>query len=102
VLLLERQLAPENETQLRKQEKPPPERESVQLQQEKVQEEKLQGDLEEELPEEEDARTSYSFFKLHLIRTVRWNFFQCSLMKLALNQSSYNLYRITRKLRNLY
>ncbi|KKL76457.1 hypothetical protein LCGC14_2044720, partial [marine sediment metagenome] len=31
VLLLERQLAPENETQLRKQEKPPPERESVQL-----------------------------------------------------------------------
>jgi len=29
--------------------------------------EKLQG---EELPEEEDARTSYSFFKLHLIRTV--------------------------------
>jgi len=33
--------------------------------------EKLQGDLEEELPEEEDARTSYSFFKLHLIRTVK-------------------------------
>jgi hypothetical protein len=31
VLLLERQLAPENETQLRKQEKLPPERESVQL-----------------------------------------------------------------------
>jgi len=31
--------------------------------------EKLQG---EELPEEEeDARTSYSFFKLHLIRTVK-------------------------------
>jgi len=31
VLLLERQFAPENETQLRKQEKLPPERESVQL-----------------------------------------------------------------------
>jgi len=31
VLLLERQFAPENETQLKKQEKPPPERESVQL-----------------------------------------------------------------------
>ncbi len=31
----------------------------------------MQGDLEEELPkEEEDARTSYSFFKLHLILIV--------------------------------
>ena len=71
MLLLEKLLALENETQLRKQEKPPPERESIQLKQEKVQEEKLQGDLEEELPEEEDASTSYSFFKLHLIRTVK-------------------------------
>jgi len=70
VLLLERLLALENETQLRKQEKQLPERESVQLQQEKVLEEKLQGDLEEELPGEEDARTYYSFFNLHLIRTV--------------------------------
>ena len=95
MLLPEKLLALENETPLRKQEKLLLERESVQLQQEKVQEEKLQGDLEEELPEEEDARTSCSFFKLHLIRTVSWNFFQCSLMKLALNQSSYNLTMIT-------
>jgi len=74
VLLLERLLALENETQLRKQEKPPPERESVQLEQEKVQEEKLQGDLKEEkLPREEvDARTS-SFFYVILIRTVTRN-----------------------------
>jgi len=57
VLLLERLLVPENETPLRKQEKPPPERESVQLHQEKVLEEKPQGDL----LEGEDARTS-SFF----------------------------------------
>ena len=71
MLLLERLLALENETQLRKQEKQLPERESVQLQQEKVLEEKLQGDLQkEELPGEVDAKTSYSFFKLHLIRTV--------------------------------
>ena len=76
-LLPEKQLVQEKETLLRKQKKPAPERENVQLEQEKVleeqpeekvQEEKLQG---EELPEEEeDARTSYSFFKLHLIRTV--------------------------------
>ena len=32
--------------------------------------EKLQG---EELPEEEDARTSYSFFKLHLIGIVNYD-----------------------------
>ena len=53
------------------------------MQQQKLQEEKKQGqDVNvvhlqeklqgEELPEEEeDARTSYSFFKLHLIRTVK-------------------------------
>jgi len=71
VLLLERLLALENETQLRKQKKLQLERENVQQEKEKVQEEKLQGDLEEELPEEEeDARTSYSFFKLHLILIV--------------------------------
>ena len=60
MLLPEKLLALENETQLRKQEKPPPERESVQLPQEKVLEEKLQGDLQkEELPGEEgDVRTS--------------------------------------------
>ncbi len=63
MLLLERLLALENETQLRKQEKQLPERENGQLQQEKVLEEKLQGDLkEEELPGEEDARTYHSFF----------------------------------------
>ena len=48
----------ENETQLRKQEKPPPERESVQLHQEKVLEEKPQGDL----LEDEDGRIFSSFF----------------------------------------
>ncbi len=68
MLLLERLLALENETQLRKQEKQLPERESVQLQQEKVLEEKLQGDLQkEELPGEEvDARTFYSFFQNYI------------------------------------
>jgi len=70
VLLLEKLLALENETQLRKQEKPPPERESVKLQQEKVLEEKPQEDLQkEELPEDEDDRIFFSFL-LHLIRTV--------------------------------
>jgi len=65
VLLLERLLAPENETLLRKQEKQLPERESVQLQQEKVLEEKQQEDLQkEELPEEDDVRIS-SFFNLY-------------------------------------
>ena len=71
MLLPEKLLALENETPLRKQEKLLLERESVQLQQEKVLEEKLQEDLQkEELPGEEDVRTSYTFFKLHLIRTV--------------------------------
>jgi len=72
VLLLEKLLALENETLLRKQEKPPPERESGHLQQEKVLEEKLQEDLQkEELPRAEgDARTSYTFFKLSLIRIM--------------------------------
>ena len=71
MLLPKRLLALENETQLRKQEKQLPERESVQLQQEKVLEEKLQDLQKEELPVEEgDARTSYTFFKLHLIQTV--------------------------------
>jgi len=60
VLLLERLLALENETQLRKQEKQLSEGESVKLQQKKVLEEKLQGDL----LEDEDARTSYTFLKL--------------------------------------
>jgi len=57
---------------LRKQEKPPPERESGHLQQEKVLEEKLQEDLQKEkLPRAEgDARTSYFFFKLSLIRIM--------------------------------
>jgi len=57
VLLPKKLLVQENETPLRKQEKPPPERESVQLHQEKVLEEKPQGDL----LEGEDARTP-SFF----------------------------------------
>ncbi len=71
MLLPKRLLALENETQLREQEKQLPERESVQLQQEKVLEEKLQDLQKEELPGEEgDARTSYTFFQLHLIQTV--------------------------------
>ncbi len=72
MLLLKRLLALENETQLRKQKKQLPERESVQLQQEKVLEEKLQEDLQKEkLPRAEgDARTSYFFFKLSLIRIM--------------------------------
>jgi len=66
VLLLERLLALENETLLRKQKKPPPERENVQLEQEKVLEEKPEEKVLEEKPqgdllEGEDARTS-SFF----------------------------------------
>ncbi len=70
MLLLERLLAPENETQLRKQAKPLPERESVQLPQEKaleeqpeekVLEEKPQGDLQED----EDGRIFSSFFNLY-------------------------------------
>ena len=70
MLLLERLLALENETQLRRQEKLLLERESVQLQQEKVLEEKPQEDLQkEELPEDEDDRIFFSFL-LHLIRTV--------------------------------
>jgi len=53
VLLLEKLLVLENETQLRKQEKPPPERESVQLV--KDLEEKLRGEEQQEklLAEEE-------------------------------------------------
>jgi len=66
VLLLERLLALENETQLRKQEKQLPERGSVQLQQEKVLEEQPEEKVLEEKPEGdllegEDASTS-SFF----------------------------------------
>jgi len=64
VLLLEKLLALENETLLRKQEKPPPEEENVQLHQEKVLEEP-----QEDLQEGEDARI-FSSFLLHLIRTV--------------------------------
>jgi len=45
VLLLERLLAPENETLLRKQERQLLERESVKLHQEKVLEERLKEDL---------------------------------------------------------
>ncbi len=65
MLLLERLLAPENETLLRKQEKPLLEVESVKLHQEKVLEERLKEDLQQD----EDDRMS-SFFYLHLIRTV--------------------------------
>ena len=57
MLLLERLLVLENETLLRKQEKPPPERESVQLDLEKVLEEP-----QEDLQEDEDARIFSSFF----------------------------------------
>ena len=64
MLLLEKLLALENETLLRKQEKPPPEEENVQLHQEKVLEEP-----QEDLQEGEDARI-FSSFLLHLIRTV--------------------------------
>ncbi len=67
MLLLERLLAPENETQLRKQKKQLPERENGQLQQEKVLEEQPEEKVLEEKPqgdllEGEDARTYYSFF----------------------------------------
>ena len=58
MLLPKKLLVLENETPLRKQEKPPPERESVQLHQEKVLEEKPQGDL----LEDEDGRIFFSFF----------------------------------------
>jgi len=58
VLLLKRLLAPENETLLRKQEKPLLDAESVELHQEKVLEEKPQGDLQED----EDGRIFFSFF----------------------------------------
>ena len=93
MLLLEKLLALENETQLRKQEKPPPERESVQLQQEKVQEEKLQGDLEEELPEEEDARTSYSFFKYEFMKSnAILSLLHCILEMKVYGQISHRLY----------
>ena len=53
----EKLLAPENETLLRKQEKPMPERESAQPQQEEVLEEELLKDLQED----EDARIFSSF-----------------------------------------
>jgi len=67
VLLLERLLALENETQLRKQEKLPPEEESVQLHQEKVLEEQPEEKVLEEKPqgdllEDEDDRIFFSFF----------------------------------------
>jgi len=68
VLLLERLLAPENETQLRKQEKPLPERESVQLPQEKAQEEQPEEKVLEEKPQgdlQEDGRIFASFFNLY-------------------------------------
>ena len=65
MLLAKKVLVLENETQLRKQEKPPPERESVQLHQEKV----LEGELQDELQEDEDVKPS-PLFLLHLIRTV--------------------------------
>ncbi len=67
MLLLERLLAPENETLLRKQEKQLPERESVQLQQEKVLEEQPEEKVLEEKPqgdlqEDEDGKIFFSFF----------------------------------------
>jgi len=58
VLLLEKLLALENETQLRKQKKPLLEGESLEPHQEKVLEEKPQGDL----LEDEDDRIFFSFF----------------------------------------
>jgi len=73
VLLPKKLLVLENETPLRKQEKPPPERENVQLHQEKVleeqPEEKVLEQPEGDLLEGEDARI-FSSFLLHLIRTV--------------------------------
>ncbi len=48
----------------------------------------MQGDLEEkpqgDLLEGEDARTSYSYSKLHLIRTVKCSNFKMFLSNLAL------------------
>ena len=69
MLLPKKLLVQEDETQLRKQEKPPPEGESVQLHQEKVLEEP-----QEDLQEGEDARI-FSSFLLHLIRTVNESFY---------------------------
>ncbi len=67
MLLLERLLAPENETLLRKQEKQLLEGERVQLQQEKVLEEQPEEKVLEEKPqgdlqEDEDGRIVFSFF----------------------------------------
>ena len=74
MLLLERRRVPENETQLRKQKKPPPEGESVKLEQEKVLEEQPEEKVQEEKPQDdllegEDARTSYSFFKYEFMKS---------------------------------
>ncbi len=75
VLLLERLLAPENESLLKKQEKPLLERERVKLHQEKVLEEQPEEKVLEEKPqgdllEGEDART-FSFF-LFTFNTNKW------------------------------
>ena len=80
MLLLEKLLALENETQLRKQEKPPPERESVQLDLEKVLEEQPEGDL----LEGEDARTSSFFilfwYKLFILLIIYIQYVEVSIM----------------------
>ncbi len=62
MLLHKKQLAPENETQLRKQEKLLLERESVKLHQEKVLEEQPEEKPQGDLLEGEDARIFSSFF----------------------------------------
>ena len=63
MLLLEKLLALENETQLRKQEKPPPERESVQL----------VKNLEEKQKEDLGDDNSPLFLIFILIPTVSYN-----------------------------
>ncbi len=67
MLLLERLLAPENETLLRKQVKQLLEGENLKLHQEKVLEEQLEEKVLEEKPqgdlqEDEDGRIFFSFF----------------------------------------
>jgi len=67
VLLLEKLLVQENETQLRKQKKPLLEGESLELHQEKVLEEQPEEKVLEEKPqgdllEDEDDRIFFSFF----------------------------------------
>ena len=89
MLLLERPLAPENETQLRKQKKVLPEGESVKLHQEKVLEEQPEEKVLEEKPqgdllEGEDVRASSFFilfwYKLFILLIIYIQYVEVSIM----------------------